>query len=140
MQAALISLNLTSKMHQGRLLLLLLLFVQQLRFSLLFRHLCSQCRPDLCPAIQNCGNGRMLELDECGCCARCTKLVGEFCGGLQQLSCSPGQYCAYRPGRTFGYFRKGVCEPSEYTINVTVYMLDIPRPSIFTYVFGQWRH
>ena len=38
---------------------------------------------------------------------------GEPCGGLDQLSCSPGQYCAYRPGRTFGYFRMGFCEPSE---------------------------
>ena len=97
----------------GRILLLLLLFMQQLHFSLLLRQLCNRCRPELCPVIRKCGKGRMLELDECGCCTRCTKSVGEPCGGLDQLSCSPGQYCAYRPGRTFGYFRMGFCEPSE---------------------------
>ena len=63
--------------------------------------------------IRDCGKGRMLELDECGCCTRCTKSVGEPCGGLEQLKCSPGQYCAHRPGRTFGYFRIGFCEPSK---------------------------
>ena len=113
----------------ARILILLLLFVQQLHFSLPLQQLCSRCRPELCPTIRNCGKGRMLELDECGCCTRCTKSVGESCGGLDQLSCSPGQYCAYRPGRTFGYFRMGFCEPSEYfatcrtTIGISMYIV-----------------
>ena len=108
------SLDLAIKMHQSsQILLLLLLFVAQLRFSLLLQHLCGQCRQELCPVIRDCGKGRMRELDECGCCTRCTKSIGEPCGGLEQRSCSPGQYCAYRPGRTFGYFREGFCEPSK---------------------------
>ena len=82
--------------------------------------------------IRDCGKGRMLELDECGCCTRCTKSVGEPCGGLEQLKCSPGQYCAHRPGRTFGYFRIGFCEPSKsakYDRNMHAHILNLMQTS-----------
>ncbi|XP_065887226.1 uncharacterized protein [Dysidea avara] len=101
------------EMDSHHFLVLVLLFMLQFNISLLFQ-MCGQCRPEQCPLHiirEGCGRGREIELDECSCCPRCTRSESESCGGMKQLSCSPGLYCAYRPGRTFGYIREGVCEP-----------------------------
>ena len=103
------------EMDSHHFLVLVLLFMLQFNISLLFQ-MCGQCRPEQCPLHiirEGCGRGREIELDECSCCPRCTRSESESCGGMKQLSCSPGLYCAYRPGRTFGYIREGVCEPCK---------------------------
>jgi len=103
------------EMDSRHLPVLILLFMLQFKISLLFQ-MCGPCRPEQCPlhiVREGCGRGREIELDECSCCPRCTRSEGESCGGIKQLSCSPGLYCAHRPGRTYGYIREGVCEPCK---------------------------
>ena len=71
---------------------------------------CPPCDPATCedpPCSQSSG---LRYYDECLCCVKCYRALGQRCGGLSSYRCRPGLNCKHRLGLIFGEERTGICE------------------------------
>ncbi|XP_034051242.1 cysteine-rich motor neuron 1 protein-like isoform X2 [Thalassophryne amazonica] len=93
--------------------LVLVLVLVRARARALSARECAPCHLRSCPQRSDCESGRTLASDPCGCCAQCSRLQWELCGGPDWTLgyCALGLTCASLNGTgPAAVHETGVCK------------------------------